>query len=163
MGLRGIENSVTEFDDVLVPAANVIGEVGQGLKIALSTLNTGRLSLPAMAAQDTKHALKIAREWAAEREQWGRPIGEHDPIAQKIAFMAGDGVRARGGRRRVASRMADDERNDIRIEAAIAKLYASELCVAGRRRDGPDPRRPRPTRRPSRWPRAARSRSRPSR
>ena len=126
MGIRGIENSVTEFDDVLVPAANVIGEVGQGLKIALSTLNTGRLSLPAMAAQDTRHALKIAREWAAEREQWGRPIGEHDPIAQKLAFLAGTafGLEAVVD---VSSRMADDERNDIRIEAAIAKLYASEL------------------------------------
>jgi alkylation response protein AidB-like acyl-CoA dehydrogenase len=127
MGIRGIENSVTEFDDVLVPAANVIGEVGKGLKIALSTLNTGRLSLPAMAAGSTKYALKVARQWSAERQQWGKPIGEHDPIAQKLAFIAGTafGLEAVVD---VSSRMADDERNDIRIEAAIAKLYASEMA-----------------------------------
>jgi Acyl-CoA dehydrogenase, C-terminal domain len=127
MGIRGIENSVTEFDDVLVPAANVIGEVGKGLKIALSTLNTGRLSLPAMAAGSTKYALRVARQWAIEREQWGKPIGEHDPIAQKLAFIAGTafGLDAVVD---VSSRMADDARNDIRIEAAIAKLYASEMA-----------------------------------
>src|SRR3954449_713459 len=126
MGLRGIENSVTRFDDVLVPAENVIGGEGKGLKIALATLNTGRLSLPAICAATTKHALKIAREWAAERRQWGRPIGEHDPVAQHLAFIAGTafGLEAVVD---VSSRLADDQRNDVRIEAALAKLYGSEL------------------------------------
>ena len=126
MGLRGIENSVTRFEDVLVPAENVIGGEGKGLKIALATLNTGRLSLPAICAATTKHALKIAREWAAERRQWGRPIGEHDPVAQHLAFIAGTafGLEAVVD---VSSRLADDQRNDVRIEAALAKLYASEL------------------------------------
>jgi len=126
MGLRGIENSVTRFEDVLIPAGNVIAGEGKGLKIALSTLNTGRLSLPAICAALSKYSLKIAREWAVERRQWGRPIGEHDPVAQKLAFIAGtafglDAVLD------VSSRLADDKRNDIRIEAALAKLYASEL------------------------------------
>jgi hypothetical protein len=126
MGLRGIENSLTTFTDVFVPAENVIGGEGLGLKIALSTLNTGRLSLPAICAASSKYALKIAREWAAERKQWGKPIGKHDPVAQKLAFIAGTafGLEAMVD---VASRMADDKRNDIRIEAAIAKLYGSEL------------------------------------
>ena len=126
MGLRGIENSRTTFDDVFVPAENVIGGEGMGLKIALSTLNTGRLSLPAICTAQTKYALKIAREWARERKQWGRPIGEHDPVAQKLAFLAGSafGLEAVLD---VSSRMADDKRNDVRIEAALAKLYASEL------------------------------------
>src|SRR3954452_8830144 len=126
MGLRGIENSRTTFEDVFVPAENVIGGEGMGLKIALSTLNTGRLSLPAICTATTKYALKIAREWAAERKQWGRPIGGHDPVAQKLAFIAGSafGLEAVLD---VSSRLADDKRNDIRIEAALAKLYASEL------------------------------------
>jgi alkylation response protein AidB-like acyl-CoA dehydrogenase len=126
MGLRGIENSVTRFDDVFVPTADVIGGEGKGLRIALTTLNTGRLSLPAFCLSAVKYSLKIAREWSAERRQWGRPIGEHDPIAQKLAWLAGTafGLEAVLD---VSSRLADDERNDIRIEAALAKLYGSEL------------------------------------
>jgi hypothetical protein len=127
MGLRGIENSQTTFNDVFVPSENVIGGVGMGLRIALSTLNTGRLSLPAICTASSKYSLKIAREWASERKQWGRPIGEHDPVAQKLAFIAGSafGLEAM---LEVSSRLADDKRNDIRIEAALAKLYASELA-----------------------------------
>src|SRR3954464_3293136 len=89
MGLRGIENSLTRFEDVFVPNDAVIAGEGKGLRIALSTLNTGRLSLPAICSAMTKYALKIAREWSAERKQWGRPIGEHDPVAQHLSFIAG--------------------------------------------------------------------------
>src|SRR5215204_916365 len=126
MGLRGIENSVTRLEDVFVPAENLIGNEGQGLKIALSTLNTGRLALPAICAGNAKWATKIAREWASERVQWGQPVGKHDAVAQKVAFIAASafGLEAMLD---VASRLADDKQNDIRIEAAIAKLYASEL------------------------------------
>ncbi|PWW24159.1 hypothetical protein JD79_03337 [Geodermatophilus normandii] len=126
MGLRGIENSVTRFDGVLVSRDDVIGGEGRGLRIALTTLNTGRLSLPAICASTAKYSLKVAREWSTERRQWGRPIGEHDPIAQKVAWLAGTafGLEAVLD---VSSRLADDKRNDIRIEAALAKLYASEL------------------------------------
>ena len=126
MGLRGIENSVTRFDDVFVPNEDVIGGEGKGLRIALTTLNTGRLSLPAICVSTAKYSLKIAREWSAERTQWGQPIGKHDPIAQKLAWLAGTafGLEAMLD---VSSRLADDKRNDIRIEAALAKLYGSEL------------------------------------
>jgi alkylation response protein AidB-like acyl-CoA dehydrogenase len=126
MGLKGIENSVTRFDDVFVPRDDVIGGEGKGLRIALTTLNTGRLSLPAFCLSATKYSLKIAREWSAERKQWGQPIGRHDPIAQKLAWLAGTafGLEAVLD---VSSRLADDKRNDIRIEAALAKLYGSEL------------------------------------
>jgi alkylation response protein AidB-like acyl-CoA dehydrogenase len=126
MGLRGIENSVTRFDDVFVPNSDVIGGEGKGLRIALTTLNTGRLSLPAFCLSAVKYSLKIAREWAAERTQWGKPIGEHDAIAQKLAWLTGTafGLEAVLD---VSSRLADDKRNDIRIEAALAKLYGSEL------------------------------------
>ncbi|WP_205697862.1 acyl-CoA dehydrogenase family protein [Conexibacter sp. SYSU D00693] len=126
MGLKGIENSMTRLDDVFVPKENLIGREGDGLKIALATLNTGRLALPAICVGVSKWATKVAREWAAERVQWGRPVGKHDAVAQKVAFIAGSsfGLEAMLD---VASRLADSKRSDIRIEAAIAKLYASEL------------------------------------
>src|SRR4051794_35961273 len=126
MGLRGIENSVTRLDDVFVPEENRIGKEGEGLKIALTTLNTGRLALPAICVGVSKWATKVAREWGAERVQWGQPVGKHDAVAQKIAFIAASafGLEAMLD---VSSRLADDKRSDIRIEAAIAKLYASEL------------------------------------
>jgi alkylation response protein AidB-like acyl-CoA dehydrogenase len=126
MGLRGIENSVTLLEDVFVPKENLIGKEGQGLKIALSTLNTGRLALPAICVGVSKWATKVAREWSAERVQWGQPVGKHDAVAQKIAFIAATafGLEAMLD---VSSRLADDKKSDIRIEAAIAKLYASEM------------------------------------
>ena len=126
MGLRGIENSVTLLDGVFVPEENRIGKEGQGLKIALTTLNTGRLALPAICVGQAKWATKIAREWSNERVQWGRPIGKHDAVAQKLAFIAASafGLEAMLD---VASRLADDKSNDIRIEAALAKLYGSEM------------------------------------
>ena len=126
MGLRGIENSVTRLENVFVPNENVIAKEGQGLKIALTTLNTGRLALPAICVGAAKWATRVAREWAGERVQWGQPIGKHDAVAQKLAFIAAStfGMEAVVD---VSSRLADDKKNDIRIEAAIAKLYASEL------------------------------------
>jgi alkylation response protein AidB-like acyl-CoA dehydrogenase len=127
MGLRGLENGVTRFHHVLVPAANRIGEEGPGLKIALTTLNTGRLSLPATCAAAAKLALKIAREWSQERVQWGRPIGEHEAVAKKISFIAATGY-ALEALVDLSSQLADDQRNDIRIEAALAKLYCSEMA-----------------------------------
>jgi len=127
MGLRGLENGVTRFHQVRVPAANRIGEEGQGLKIALTTLNTGRLSLPATCAAAAKLALKIAREWSQERVQWGRPIGEHEAVARKISFIAATSY-ALEAVVELSSQLADDQRNDIRIEAALAKLYCSEMA-----------------------------------
>jgi hypothetical protein len=126
MGLRGIENSQTRFTDAYVPSENVIGREGQGLKIALATLNTGRLAIPAVCAGVTKWATKIAREFASQRVQWGKPIGEHDEVAQRIAFIAATafGLEAMLD---VTSRLADEKRNDVRIEAALAKLYGSEM------------------------------------
>jgi hypothetical protein len=125
MGLRGIENAVIGLRDVFVPTENLIGSEGIGLKIALTTLNTGRLSIPAICAAVAKWSLKMAREWASERVQWGRPIGRHDAVAQKVAYIAGMAY-ALEAAVDVASMMADEKRYDIRIEAAIAKLYASE-------------------------------------
>ncbi|MFF5610496.1 acyl-CoA dehydrogenase family protein [Streptomyces cellulosae] len=127
MGLRGLENGVTRFHRVRVPASHRIGEEGQGLKIALTTLNTGRLSLPAMCVGAGKWCLKIAREWSAEREQWGKPVALHEAVGSKIAFIAATTF-ALEAVVDLSSQMADEDRNDIRIEAALAKLYGSETA-----------------------------------
>ncbi|MFF9057121.1 acyl-CoA dehydrogenase family protein [Streptomyces sp. NPDC014882] len=126
MGLRGIENGVTRFHRVRVPAANRIGPEGAGLKIALTTLNTGRLSLPASCVAAGKWSLKIAREWSAAREQWGRPIAAHEAVGAKISFIAATTF-ALEAVLDLSSQMADENRNDIRIEGALAKLFASEM------------------------------------
>ncbi len=127
MGLRGIENGVTRMHQVRVPAENLIGREGDGLKIALTTLNAGRLALPAMCGGAGKWALKIAREWSAERVQWGRPVGEHGAVASKLSFIAAT-TYALEAVLELSGQMADEGRNDIRIEAALAKLWASEMA-----------------------------------
>ncbi|MFE6484841.1 acyl-CoA dehydrogenase family protein [Streptomyces sp. NPDC057757] len=127
MGLRGLENGVTRFHQVRVPAANRIGPEGSGLKIALTTLNTGRLSLPAMCVGAGKWCLKIAREWSAAREQWGKPVAHHEAVGAKISFIAATTF-ALEAVLDLSSQMADEDRNDIRIEAALAKLYGSEMA-----------------------------------
>ncbi|QUR68859.1 acyl-CoA dehydrogenase family protein [Mycobacterium spongiae] len=129
MGLRGIENGVTRMHRVRVPAENLIGREGDGLKIALTTLNVGRLALPATAAGVAKWSLKIAREWSNERVQWGKPVGKHEAVASKLAFFAAT-TYALDAVVELSGQMADEGRNDIRIEAALAKLWSSEMtCV----------------------------------
>ncbi len=110
-----------------MPVENRLGGRAQGLKIALTTLNTGRLSLPAMCAAAGKWSLKIAREWSAERVQWGRPVGKHAAVAEKISFIAATtfGLEAV---LELSTELADAGSKDIRIEAALAKLWASEMA-----------------------------------
>ncbi|HEX6196370.1 MAG TPA: acyl-CoA dehydrogenase family protein [Jiangellaceae bacterium] len=127
MGLRGIENGVTRFDKVRVPAAHRLGREGDGLKIALTTLNAGRLSIPATCAAATKWSLKIAREWSNERVQWGVPVGKHAAVAHKIAFIAGSAF-AQEAVLELSSLLDDRGKHDIRIEAALAKLWTSEMA-----------------------------------
>jgi hypothetical protein len=127
MGLRGIENGVIRFKDVRVPRENILWGEGLGLKLALITLNTGRLTIPATTAAGGKWCLKVARQWAAEREQWGAPIGKHDAIAQKLADMAARTF-AMEAITELAAALADAGTSDIRLEAALAKMYNSETA-----------------------------------
>ncbi|WP_067683174.1 acyl-CoA dehydrogenase family protein [Nocardia miyunensis] len=126
MGLRGIENGVTRMYNVRVPSRNLIGREGDGLKIALTTLNAGRLAIPALCTAAAKWSLKIGREWAANRVQWGRPVGQHAAVGSKLSYIAATAF-ALEAVLDLSGAMCDEGRNDIRIEAALAKLWASEM------------------------------------
>ena len=127
MGLKALYNGVMRFTDVRIPRENVLGPVGKGLRVALTTLNTGRLTLPGICIGTAKRSLYISRTWARERVQWGAPIGEHAAIADKIGRMASTTF-AMDAMSDLTSLLVDIGGADIRIEAAISKMYASEAA-----------------------------------
>lgn len=122
MGLRALGNAVLTFQDVHVPRENLIGADGDGLRIALATLNTGRLSLPAATAGAAKLSLELCRKWSLVRRQWGGPIGTHEAVAHHMATLA-TATYAMESIAQAVGALADSPERDIRMEAAAAKEW----------------------------------------
>ncbi len=126
MGLKALYNGVVKFENVRVPKKNIILGEGRGLKVALSTLNTGRITLPAACSGMARRCLDWSRDWASRRVQWGAPIGRHDAIAQKLARMKADTFAMEAMTYFTSSLVDADKKNDIRLEAAFGKLWGTE-------------------------------------
>lgn len=127
MGLRALYNGVIRFTNVKVPRESIVGGEGRGLKVALTTLNTGRLTIPAACVGLMKRCLAHARDWSAERVQWGQAIGKHAAIADKIARIAGNAF-ATEAMVLLTAALVDRDNADIRIEAAMCKMFGSEAA-----------------------------------
>lgn len=125
MGLKALYNGVVHFDNVKVPKENIIWGEGKGLKVALTTLNTGRLTLPAACVGLGKECIAINRRWCKERSQWGAKIGKHAAIAEKIAKMSAETF-ATEAMVLLTSALVDGKKADIRLEAAMSKMWGTE-------------------------------------
>ena len=128
MGLRALYNGVIRFTDVRVPRENILLAEGKGLRVALTTLDTARLTLPAACVGLSKRCLEISREWANQRVQWGSPIGKHAAIADKIAHMAANTFAMESMTLLAASKVDHDRHADVRLEAALCKLWGTEAA-----------------------------------
>ena len=129
MGLKGLSNGLLRFKDVKVPSENLIGKPGMGLKIALTTLNTGRLGVPAAGGGGCKSFLDDCQKWITDRVQWGKPVGKHQSISKKVANFVSDTF-AMQAMVQLTCSFADNKSADIRLEAAAAKYFCTEVTWA---------------------------------
>ena len=126
LGIRGSQSCQIFLDEVRLPKSHLLGEVGQGFKVAMSTLDGGRIGIAAQALGIGRAALEDALAYSKERKTFGKPIGQHQAIQWKLADMAVELDAARLLTFRAAA--LKDAGARYSMEAAMAKLYASEAA-----------------------------------
>lgn len=127
LGIRGSDTCEIYFDNCRLPAENVIGEVGQGFKIALNTLDGGRIGIASQALGIGRAALEKSLAYSKERVQFGKPIAEFGSTHDKFSNMACNIVAARLLIYRAAA--LKDARKRFTKEAAMAKYFASKIAM----------------------------------
>lgn len=127
MGVRGSHTTELIFKDCRVPKENLLGNIGQGFKIAMATLDGGRIGIAAQALGIAQACLDESVSYAKERRQFGRPIASNQAIQWMIADMAKDVMAARLLVYHAAS--LKDNGQPFSMEAAIAKLFAAETAM----------------------------------
>ena len=125
MGLKALYNGVIKFTDVKIPKEAIIGGLGKGMRVALNTLNIGRLTIPAICIGTSKECLNMTVNWAGNRVQWGQEVGKHQLLTDKIARMSSS-IFAMEAMVEMCSNLADRKNCDIRVESAVAKMWATE-------------------------------------
>ncbi len=131
MGINASDTRELIFNDVRLPKENLLGEEGMGFKIAMETLDGGRIGIAAQALGIAQRALDEAVQYAKEREQFGRPIGKFQTIQFKIAEMETKIQAARNLVYKAA--LTKDKGEDFSKAAAMAKYYASDIAVEAAR------------------------------
>jgi len=143
LGQHGASINAIALEDVKVPVENLLGEVGKGHKVAFCTLNVGRLKLATNSASGARKAVEVAAQYAAERHQFGRPIGDFGLIQRKLADMASRAYAAESVAYRTSGLVyhalegtdgqgpptLDDKLNtltEFSAECAMAKVFTSE-------------------------------------
>jgi butyryl-CoA dehydrogenase len=127
LGIRAAPCSPLFFEDVEVPASNVLGPVGEGFKVAMKTLDGGRLGIASQALGIAVGAFEASLSYAQERRQFGKPIGANQAIQWKLADMA---TRIDASRLLIhRAAQLKDAKKPYSKEASMAKVYASETAM----------------------------------
>jgi acyl-CoA dehydrogenase family member 9 len=130
MGIRGTATARLAFHDMPVPATNILGELGKGLKLALTVLDFGRTTFGASCTGLAKVILAAATEHAASRRQFGRPLAELELIKKKIAYLAATAYAMEATTYQTAA-LIDAGAEDYMLETAILKVFTTEALWQG--------------------------------
>ena len=126
MGIRGSTQAELEYKDLRVPAENVLGQIGKGFAVAVTVLNGGRLTLAAGCTGGAKHIFHEMTSYAEHRIQFGKPLADFEITQRKLSSIASE-IYASDAMLGVLANLATENESDWSLEAAIAKVFASEL------------------------------------